>query len=183
MRSGKAVLSPAGDKIQFPSNTAITALFYEDSSKHPAARGSIAKFSIDQQHYSTYYRTQTLEFAHYKTERGDVFSPTISSQPPISIQIDKANHRITIEGEVFQLDRSSFSCEASESKTFSGQHFKIDRATQEKLAFGTREWDKAQASLEGQEVLLDKFVELVKGFDGGEAYLGEVIADKLSVYQ
>jgi len=102
MNSQKSLLSAKGDKIELPKGSIIKALFYSDTSIHPAPSGSIAEFEINGHSYETWYRTHTKYFDSYGyTAKGDTVPWKImsSNKEPVQIIINPANYTINVNGK------------------------------------------------------------------------------------
>lgn len=113
MNSQKSLLSAKGDKIELPKGSIIKALFYSDTSIHPAPSGSIAEFEINGHSYETWYRTHTKYFDSYGyTAKGDTVPWKImsSNKEPVQIIINPANYTINVNGKIFHLDVDNFTC-------------------------------------------------------------------------
>ena len=113
MNSQKSLLSAKGDKIELPKGSIIKALFYNDTSIHPAPSGSIAEFEINGHSYETWYRTHTKYFDSYGyTAKGDTVPWKImsSNKEPVQIIINPANYTINVNGKIFHLDVDNFTC-------------------------------------------------------------------------
>ena len=113
MNSQKSLLSAKGDKLELPKGSIIKALFYSDTSIHPAPSGSIAEFEINGHSYETWYRTHTKYFDSYGyTAKGDTVPWKImsSNKEPVQIIINPANYTINVNGKIFHLDVDNFTC-------------------------------------------------------------------------
>ena len=141
LSSQNSVLAPDGRRMKLPKDAIITALFFGDTSKHPAPEGSIAQFQVRQKSYKTWYIVKDGNFASYNYQKDSKTDYEIESSqaPPVSIKIDAQHHRVVVNGVNFEIDATSFYCEEKPLQTIDSISFRIRPTTEQILVKTNKE--------------------------------------------
>ncbi len=142
LSSQNSVLAPDGRRMKLPKDAIITALFFGDTSEHPAPEGSIAKFQVRQKVYKTWYIVKDGNFASYNYQKDSKTNYKIESSqaPPVSIKIDAQHHRVVVNGVNFEVDAANFDCGEKPLQMIDPISFRI-RPTTEQILVKTNKED------------------------------------------
>ncbi|WP_212126111.1 DUF3289 family protein, partial [Bacteroides pyogenes] len=136
MNPQQSLLSAKGDKIELPKGSIIKALFYGDTSPHPAPSGSIAIFEVNGHSYTTWYRTRTSDFDSYGyiADKDTVaWKINLSNKKPVQIIVNPSNYTINVNGQIFHIDVDNFTCGDQKVSTMKLNSFYINQENEETL--------------------------------------------------
>ena len=142
LSSQNSVLAPDGRRMKLPKDAIITALFFGDTSEHPAPEGSVARFMYHKKEYETWYHTQSKRFLAYNYQKDPLTDYKFESSEvsAISIKIDVHHHKIVVNGVDFEVDAENFYCAGKQLQTIDSISFRI-RPTTEQILVKTNKED------------------------------------------
>ena len=142
LSSQNSVLAPDGRRMKLPKDAIITALFFGDTSEHPAPEGSVTRFIHNKKEYETWYYIQNKHFIAYNYQKDSKTDYKIESSqaPPVSIKIDAQHHRVVVNGVNFEVDAANFDCGEKPLQMIAPISFRI-RPTTEQILVKTNKED------------------------------------------
>ena len=141
LSSQNSVLAPDGRRMKLPKDAIITALFFGDTSEHPAPEGSVARFMHHKKEYETWYHTQSKRFLAYNYQKDPLTDYKFESSEvsAISIKIDVHHHKIVVNGVDFEVDAANFYCGEKPLQTIDSIAFRIRPTTEQILVKTNKE--------------------------------------------